>query len=1270
MRQRGDGGDDMSSDEIIEGSVKFIHSDGYGFIEVSDSDDVFVPPKLVDEHELEEDDSVSFIKKNKQGGKAFVGRFTEVRGNAVSSDSNQPNRNNRGKKKGKARNGGSRSSSTSSNSGKNGGRKKGKRSTGKGLWGVASKAKNHVRSLLHLFALGGKGEAVSRAEDRIDSLSPYIDYVSHSLESADYFREKARFIWEEIPRPRTFKVTKGIASCIEIESEYLPHVHRDWPREVAPQTGTKLMSIKTGEVYQFVRSILQNGDLYFLTTAESLDDNDELLIPGEERIELLWESSETSVSIENVSINGQPLNIIEQDIGADRGRKIRLIVGERLRGDEKLEFDGRSLDWELKNWTPNGGPLWDENDIQITDSFTLNVPFTVTGNVEEGNLRDRDGIEYSFEETGSKGKKRHLLKLKLEKPVGEEEIDPLEILFSPDRDYDELEMLGTKGARGPKTLKIKDFERERRAIWVEELPESKVLKLPAYTKYLKRQKEMLENLRDYPLAHHEMLLNLTTREGEKNNLSSQWPDFTISRLREDEWKRLIQNTNGTDTQRDFVERALSTEDFCLMQGPPGSGKTTAICELIIQLAKRGNSVLLCGSTQASIDNVLNRVCDEDEISVLRIGNQKNIYDENVKRWSLENQVSELKMKLPSFKDSDSKSDMNLATNLVLQKTNLTCGTVEGILNHPLIGGAKKTKKGVEIQRPQAIWDYLIVDEASKTTFQQFIVPAAYAKRWILVGDVAQLPPFIETREVETNLETIIDQDGNNFNESEQRACLVLNQIMKKKGALDINNNPYVLIEPDNVVPAIEIELRARSEDGKFGHRFALIHPEFDGKDDLEEMMLFHPSELGMDSTKCARLLSADVIIVPNSIEILNKVVDYIPSWAHYRFNGTNPKSDHGSFPVRHLYRLQCHGFNDETDGNGWKRNRFQHPLAKENLSTRWPYQIAWRLNRSYELKTSNNDGRDNYERQIKELMPRSKDISVRVNEIRSIALPSILECLQEGFTSYGGYELPYKSTLTDGFPEKAKDQRFSMIRFQHRMHRDISSFPLKEFYKDKKTGKVLLEDADTLEIREKRNPFRYMQEREYESRRIWLDVYEEDVNGGGNRHEVAAIEEELMAFLEWTLTNPPPQRNAGEGEGLWEVAILSPYNAQRKALRNMVREVTGLPWESRFYPKEWPVSIIVSSTDRFQGQEADLVFISFRNTGRIGFLDSPNRMNVAVTRAREALFLVGHWGYFAGIESGSQKMKDPMLKSLATSFPDNSRKKYRPKGRQQRRSRR
>ena len=90
-----------------------------------------------------------------------------------------------------------------------------------------------------------------------------------------------------------------------------------------------------------------------------------------------------------------------------------------------------------------------------------------------------------------------------------------------------------------------------------------------------------------------------------------------------------------------------------------------------------------------------------------------------------------------------------AEDLILRQSNLTCGTMAGILNHPWsrrAGASPKTPT-----RPTTDWDLLIVDEASKTTFQQFVIPAAFSKRWILVGDVRQLPPFLEASELMTNL---------------------------------------------------------------------------------------------------------------------------------------------------------------------------------------------------------------------------------------------------------------------------------------------------------------------------------------------------------------------------------------------------------------------------------------------------------------------------------------------------------------------------------------
>ena len=78
---------------------------------------------------------------------------------------------------------------------------------------------------------------------------------------------------------------------------------------------------------------------------------------------------------------------------------------------------------------------------------------------------------------------------------------------------------------------------------------------------------------------------------------------------------------------------------------------------------------------------------------------------------------------------------------------------QGIINHSWI--VIRLDQGRNLKTPQPHFDVLIVDEASKTTFQQFIVPAAFSRKWVLVGDVQQ-PPFLEASELMTNLEMMND----------------------------------------------------------------------------------------------------------------------------------------------------------------------------------------------------------------------------------------------------------------------------------------------------------------------------------------------------------------------------------------------------------------------------------------------------------------------------------------------------------------------------------
>jgi superfamily I DNA and/or RNA helicase len=85
---------------------------------------------------------------------------------------------------------------------------------------------------------------------------------------------------------------------------------------------------------------------------------------------------------------------------------------------------------------------------------------------------------------------------------------------------------------------------------------------------------------------------------------------------------------------------------------------------------------------------------------------------------------------------------------------------------------------------------------------------------------------------------------------------------------------------------------------------------------------------------------------------------------------------------------------------------------------------------------------------------------------------------------------------------------------------------------------------------------------------------------------------------------------------------------QERAISDMLREVTQDDRKTRFMVRDAPVEIVCGTVDRFQGREADLVMLSMRNTRRVGFLDSPNRLNVGVTRARQQLVVFGKADYF------------------------------------------
>ena len=78
------------------------------------------------------------------------------------------------------------------------------------------------------------------------------------------------------------------------------------------------------------------------------------------------------------------------------------------------------------------------------------------------------------------------------------------------------------------------------------------------------------------------------------------------------------NERLNDRQRAAVRGAVSTSHAFCIQGPPGTGKTTVICEIIQQLAARGERVLMVAPTHVAIDEVLRRIGSREGVRALRL----------------------------------------------------------------------------------------------------------------------------------------------------------------------------------------------------------------------------------------------------------------------------------------------------------------------------------------------------------------------------------------------------------------------------------------------------------------------------------------------------------------------------------------------------------------------------------------------------------------------------------------------------------------------------
>lgn len=81
------------------------------------------------------------------------------------------------------------------------------------------------------------------------------------------------------------------------------------------------------------------------------------------------------------------------------------------------------------------------------------------------------------------------------------------------------------------------------------------------------------------------------------------------------------DTSLNEWQQLAVKRSVSCEFFSLIHGPPGTGKTKTVCEVIQQLCARKNKVLVTAASNIAVDNIIERLeALKSTFKIVRMGN--------------------------------------------------------------------------------------------------------------------------------------------------------------------------------------------------------------------------------------------------------------------------------------------------------------------------------------------------------------------------------------------------------------------------------------------------------------------------------------------------------------------------------------------------------------------------------------------------------------------------------------------------------------------------
>ena len=249
--------------------------------------------------------------------------------------------------------------------------------------------------------------------------------------------------------------------------------------------------------------------------------------------------------------------------------------------------------------------------------------------------------------------------------------------------------------------------------------------------------------------------------------------------------------NLNSSQKKAIENALACENFFLIHGPFGTGKTRTLVELISQETRQNHKVLATAESNAAVDNILERLMENKKLKLTRLGHPQRVSKHNISQtlaFKVENHKLNKKIKkihkkidnmiekrrvhtkpTPQYRRgygdydilhmaSKGKGGRGISSekmksmakwieiNQEIEEAHDDIKRIESRMIKDIIDSSDvilATNSSAALEAIARVkFDVAIIDEASQATIPSVLIPIAKAHRFILAGDHKQLPPTI------------------------------------------------------------------------------------------------------------------------------------------------------------------------------------------------------------------------------------------------------------------------------------------------------------------------------------------------------------------------------------------------------------------------------------------------------------------------------------------------------------------------------------------------